>query len=222
VVLLDDPLSAVDSSVAEHIFQKLIVEFLSDRTRVLVTHQISLCMQHADSVVYTDSNKSVLQCAPDELMKTLQNRRHLNIDSKLFLDTISLAIQHNGTRHSASTNRNVNRPLFELKSYEGVLLLQDGDHPPRPSGTSSTTDEFPQILHLIQPETKSKGQVPLAVYMYYIDACGGKWVLLALVLICVFVYAVDLAQTVVGGTICTLCITYTILRLKCAYMLRCM
>ena len=39
--LLDDPLSAVDTKVGQHLFQKCICEFLSDKTRVLVTHQLN-------------------------------------------------------------------------------------------------------------------------------------------------------------------------------------
>ena len=45
LVLFDDPLSAVDSHVAKHIFQKVLSNtsgYLRDRTRVLVTNNISL------------------------------------------------------------------------------------------------------------------------------------------------------------------------------------
>ncbi|CAG2104614.1 unnamed protein product [Medioppia subpectinata] len=42
IYLLDDPLSAVDTHVAKHLFQKYrcCVEYLKDKTRVLVTHSI--------------------------------------------------------------------------------------------------------------------------------------------------------------------------------------
>merc|ERR1712176_1127901 len=38
VVLLDDPLSAVDTKCARHIFHRLIKGMLKDRTVILVTH----------------------------------------------------------------------------------------------------------------------------------------------------------------------------------------
>ena len=38
VVLLDDPLSAVDTKCANHIFNRVIKEQLRDKTRILVTH----------------------------------------------------------------------------------------------------------------------------------------------------------------------------------------
>ena len=40
VYLLDDPLSAVDANVSEHIFEKCICDFLSTKTRLLVTQQV--------------------------------------------------------------------------------------------------------------------------------------------------------------------------------------
>ena len=40
VYLLDDPLSAVDNKVGKHIFEKCIRGLLSDRLKILVTHQL--------------------------------------------------------------------------------------------------------------------------------------------------------------------------------------
>ena len=40
VIILDDPLSAVDAHLGDHIFHKLIKGYLSNRTRILVTNQV--------------------------------------------------------------------------------------------------------------------------------------------------------------------------------------
>lgn len=50
IYLLDDPLSAVDSHVAKHLFEQCIQEYLKDKTRILVTHQIQF-LKGADLVV---------------------------------------------------------------------------------------------------------------------------------------------------------------------------
>ncbi|CAG2104722.1 unnamed protein product, partial [Medioppia subpectinata] len=53
IYLLDDPLSAVDTHVAKHLFQKCCIEYLKDKTRVLVTHSIQFLK---DAVRQTDGS----------------------------------------------------------------------------------------------------------------------------------------------------------------------
>lgn len=48
--LLDDPLSAVDTHVGHHLFEQCIREFLKNKTRILVTHQLQYLRQ-ADSII---------------------------------------------------------------------------------------------------------------------------------------------------------------------------
>lgn len=48
--LLDDPLSAVDTAVAKHIFEKCIKQFLKKKVVILVTHQLQFIKQ-ADQIV---------------------------------------------------------------------------------------------------------------------------------------------------------------------------
>ncbi|XP_046744998.1 ATP-binding cassette sub-family C member 4-like [Diprion similis] len=48
--LLDDPLSAVDSKVGNHLFKECIQGFLRGKTRILVTHQLQF-LREADSVI---------------------------------------------------------------------------------------------------------------------------------------------------------------------------
>lgn len=42
IYLLDDPLSAVDSSVATHIFEHAIMGLLKEKTVILVTHSVKV------------------------------------------------------------------------------------------------------------------------------------------------------------------------------------
>ena len=50
IYLLDDPLSAVDATVAKNIFEKCIINLLSGKLRVLATHQTQF-LQCADLIV---------------------------------------------------------------------------------------------------------------------------------------------------------------------------
>ena len=74
LVLLDDPLSAVDPKIAEHIFHHLICGFLRDRTRILVAHQVSLALHASNTVIYFDSNNSVVQLEPTKFADILRTR----------------------------------------------------------------------------------------------------------------------------------------------------
>ena len=40
IIIMDDPLSAVDAHLGDHIFHNLIRGYLANRTRILVTNQV--------------------------------------------------------------------------------------------------------------------------------------------------------------------------------------
>lgn len=50
IYLLDDPLSAVDTHVAKHLYQECINGYLANKTRILVTHQVQH-LRDADHIV---------------------------------------------------------------------------------------------------------------------------------------------------------------------------
>ncbi|GFR71832.1 multidrug resistance-associated protein 4-like [Elysia marginata] len=54
IILLDDPLSAVDASVGRHIFQRCFVDLCRDKTVILVTHQLQYLKQVDRIVVLRD------------------------------------------------------------------------------------------------------------------------------------------------------------------------
>lgn len=53
IYLLDDPLSAVDTHVGKHLFEKCMRGYLRDKIVVLVTHQLQF-LQQADQIVILD------------------------------------------------------------------------------------------------------------------------------------------------------------------------
>ncbi|KAG0214931.1 Multidrug resistance-associated protein 1 [Mortierella sp. GBA30] len=85
IVLMDDPLSAVDQNVGRHIFDQCIRGYLSDRTVIIVTHQLQY-LHHCDKIVMLQSGKIAYQGTYDELManestfNTLINTHVMNED----------------------------------------------------------------------------------------------------------------------------------------------
>ncbi|KAJ3409863.1 hypothetical protein HDU80_008933 [Chytriomyces hyalinus] len=68
IVLLDDPLSAVDAHVGRHLFEKCILENMKGRTRVLVTHQLHFVPQ-CDYVIFMKDGLIVEQGSYSDLMQ---------------------------------------------------------------------------------------------------------------------------------------------------------
>ena len=66
VFLLDDPLSAVDARVGQHIFDKCICGELSNRTRILATHQVQH-LPRADKIAVIKEGSIVKQGTYSEL-----------------------------------------------------------------------------------------------------------------------------------------------------------
>jgi ABC-type multidrug transport system fused ATPase/permease subunit len=56
IVLMDDPLSAVDAHVGRHIFDNAILGLLKDKCRILATHQLWV-LSRCDRIVWMDGGK---------------------------------------------------------------------------------------------------------------------------------------------------------------------
>ncbi|KAJ1988194.1 hypothetical protein H4R33_002526 [Dimargaris cristalligena] len=69
IILMDDPLSAVDSHVGKFLFERCILEELAGKTRVLVTHQLHFIPQ-VDYVIYLDEGRIVEQGTYEALMES--------------------------------------------------------------------------------------------------------------------------------------------------------
>mmetsp|Transcript_25637 Transcript_25637/g.34241 ORF Transcript_25637/g.34241 Transcript_25637/m.34241 type:complete len:84 (-) Transcript_25637:70-321(-) len=50
ILIMDDPISALDAQVRKAVFDQVFVGLMKDKTRILVTHAVEL-IQHADHVV---------------------------------------------------------------------------------------------------------------------------------------------------------------------------
>jgi ATP-binding cassette, subfamily C (CFTR/MRP), member 1 len=67
IMLLDDPLSAVDAHVGRHLLEECICGLMADKTRILVTHQLHV-LPRADRIVCMSNGKIVEQGTYDELL----------------------------------------------------------------------------------------------------------------------------------------------------------
>ena len=76
IILLDDPLSAVDAHVGKHIFYECIKKSLADKTVIFVTHQLQY-LKDCDEVVLLKHGRISEHGHHDELMKMDQDYAQL-------------------------------------------------------------------------------------------------------------------------------------------------
>ncbi|KAL9545898.1 hypothetical protein MBANPS3_006918 [Mucor bainieri] len=72
-VLMDDVLSAVDAHTAKHLYEKcLLGPLMKNRTQILITHHVSLCIQGSAYVVYVKEGSIQLSGSPSDLRQAGQ------------------------------------------------------------------------------------------------------------------------------------------------------
>ncbi|KAI3323118.1 ATP-binding cassette transporter protein [Xylariaceae sp. AK1471] len=76
IVLMDDPLSAVDAHVGRHIMDNAILGLLKEKCRILATHQLWV-LSRCDRIVWMDGGKIRAVDTFDNLMKNEPSFQHL-------------------------------------------------------------------------------------------------------------------------------------------------
>ncbi|CAG8612654.1 13568_t:CDS:10, partial [Racocetra persica] len=71
IIILDDCLSAVDSHTAKHIFEQCLMgNLMKNRTRILVTHHVGLCLRGAAKVVVMKDGRISAEGSVKEILAT--------------------------------------------------------------------------------------------------------------------------------------------------------
>uniref|UniRef100_A0AAR2IZ08 ABC-type glutathione-S-conjugate transporter n=1 Tax=Pygocentrus nattereri TaxID=42514 RepID=A0AAR2IZ08_PYGNA len=166
--LLDDPLSAVDAHVGQHIFDRVIGPkgILKNKTRVLVTHGLSFLPQ-ADLILVMADGEITESGSYTELL----NRRSTFSD---FVKTFA------GNEHKeSSTHRG--EPVNELHHIKALN---------RPLSDSEQEQDLEEVGKLTEADKAHTGRVKLVMYVEYFRTIG-----LALIIPIVFLYAFQQAAS---------------------------
>ncbi|OPJ88667.1 ATP-binding cassette sub-family C member 3 [Patagioenas fasciata] len=193
IYLLDDPLSAVDSHVAKHIFDKVIGPdgVLKGKTRILVTHGISFLPQVDHIIVLVDgkisemgSYQELLKQNKDfaELLRNYALDDDIEEDEPTMLeeeevllaeDTLSI---HNDLADNEPVTNEVRKQFLRQLS---VISSEGGECPNKMSTKRRVCEKKPaepppprKNLNekLIQAETTETGTVKLTVFWQYVKA----------------------------------------------------
>ncbi|KAF9973901.1 hypothetical protein BGZ73_002829 [Actinomortierella ambigua] len=194
-VLLDDCLSAVDAHTAEHIYSEcLIGPIMKNRTCILVTHHVRLCIPTAKLLVAMDNGMIEVQGTVQELRDKGvlarimdEEEEHAAAVSTSDDETVADDEDLGAASHLAKPD------LARRKSSMDKTRPKQSDTAATPATTAATTAK--DAKKLVQDETRQEGSVKWEIYKIYLNAVGGIpfW----LFLLCSFavVRMINIAET---------------------------
>ncbi|GIX88296.1 multidrug resistance-associated protein 1 [Caerostris darwini] len=188
IFLLDDPLSAVDSHVGKHIFDKVIGPngLLRSKTRILVTHSLTYLPQ--TDVIYVMKDGTIAESGSFQQLVDSKGpfaeylaQYGSQIDESEDLSHIPPELVR-----SLSLKSNESTPGSDVEDSKQMTVMSVNRVPDRRSISLSTSVERSASLakdgvKLINIETAETGQVKMSVYLSYFKAVGHKWVALIFV-----------------------------------------
>ena len=144
IVLMDDPLSAVDAHVGRHIMDNAICGLLKDKCRILATHQLHV-LNRCDRIILM--NEGRIECIDtfDNLMR----------DSEIFQRLMATTAQEEGDKDKEDGDKE--------DDTEAGKAEDKRKEKPKPSKTPAA---------LMQQEERAVDSVSWAVWKAYISAFG--------------------------------------------------
>ncbi|EKG15549.1 Putative ABC transporter protein [Macrophomina phaseolina MS6] len=186
ILVMDDIFSAVDAHVGRHIFENALTgDLATGRTRIIVTHHVSLTLPKAKFEVFLNEGKVERAGTVDALRRTgeLQNILEEEANENAIADGDAHLDMSNGNGHAARRRSSA----FHRRPSVASVGESGGDALVRYlSRTSERSDFIDDGGHadlsikepakkFVEEETKMKGKVLWSVYLQYVKAGGGYW-----------------------------------------------
>lgn len=153
IVLMDDPLSAVDAHVGRHLFQNLMRGYLHNKTRILVTHQLHFLKQ-VDMIILMNNGHI-------EAMGTFAE---LNRKNPSFVRLMS-SLTEDDNESSIAEDVNTSPILVNDGLAASSVTLA--------AGFDDYEDTAKSATRLMSREERTYGSVSLSVFLEYIRFAGG-------------------------------------------------
>ena len=160
IFVLDDPLSAVDSHVGKHIFDKVIGPngYLKNKTRILITHKIPL-LKNVDRIIVLKDGRISEQGSYDELIEAKGE----------FSEILNTYINE----ENKSKEESLEQSMGDKKLEESLKKSLRKD--------SLVKKEDKDKGRLVQEEKQEEGSVKMAVYKDFLAAMGGWFIFFVLI-----------------------------------------
>ncbi|XP_053395066.1 ATP-binding cassette sub-family C member 4-like isoform X2 [Mercenaria mercenaria] len=162
IYLLDDPLSAVDSIIGQHIFENVIQGLLNGKAVVLVTHQLQF-LRFSDEIIYLKEGKIVGKGTYQELSPVIKQHHRSNEQSEIYCETHA--------QQDTGSCRQRNRHEEDLPKSEIIL-----------SPTSIRPDFKSEPVGVPVGEERREKTVKATTYSHYLKAGAGLPTILIMIM----------------------------------------
>ena len=226
IYLLDDPLSAVDSHVGKHIFEKVLGEkgMLSKKTRILVTHAISYLPLMDNIIVMKDGSISEIGTYQellnnkgefaDFLIEQLQNSEEESEEGKeneneelwktleTSIGTTELSLKKQLSKNSKNSRKTRTSSIGELSDISSSLNDETMSVQEKSSvisrGFSKDESELNGKFNIVEIEEVETKGVKFEHYVYYFKSMG-----IFVFFLCILAYAIFQSFSVSANLVLT-------------------
>lgn len=176
IVLLDDPLSAVDAHVGQHIFQEAICGLLREKCRVLATHQLHV-LSRCDRIIWLQNGKIETIGTFDELMATNQD----------FVQLLSMTASEKRSEAEETPEDAIG---FDTDDEEKIEIEE------LKKKLSRKLDVLSTAPGLMEAEEKAVNGIAWSVYYAYIRAAGNVLTGPFILLMCALAQSAQMVGTI--------------------------
>ena len=192
VVLLDDPLSAVDAHVAKHITQNCFASGpLANKTRILVTHHLDV-LPHADHIIVMDAGRIAEQGTYQQLLD------NGNVFAKLIEDFGTTTKEENPVDvadelAAVGDKDDLTRPdVVRRITSRKTAKTDEAEDAPAPAAAA----EAKKPSKLMQEEERETGAVAWGVWTTYGKAMGNATLAPVMMLLYLLAQAANVGNTI--------------------------
>ncbi|KAI9716185.1 MAG: hypothetical protein M1828_000411 [Chrysothrix sp. TS-e1954] len=154
IILMDDPLSAVDAHVSKHLFDHVMCGLLKGKSRVLATHQLHV-LHRCDRIVWMEHGR----------IRTIDTYKNLMAHNEAFKDMMANAAE----KKKEDEEEEEEKKKEEAKPADDK---KDEDEEEEKEKEEEKEDEKPKKKDLMSAESKSSSSVPWSVYIAFVRASG--------------------------------------------------
>lgn len=165
ILILDDIFSAVDAHVGKHLFENALTgELGAGRTRILVTHHLSLCLPRSTYVVHLEGRRVEYAGFVEDLRHSDRLEKFLRLEK--------------GSEEETPTKKNSaigdEKRLFKPQSRPNTMAVETNE------GRNNAEGKAPP-RKFMDDEKRETGSVKGYIYLEYLSASGGVWMWLLLI-----------------------------------------